>query len=204
MKKILTLILCFALICSLSVSSFAAGTPEPIYSNDSLLFYDIGNLGSEPVDTFFSISSPSIGVKPLYFLIDDVFYAFSPFYFEADEPYYFYGDMAVFGGDLERMTFVFIPNDSLGTIALPCTDCADPTTPHPHSIAIYDEYPFASSAPASDAPAFIAATGDGFKMMNSITAGIMSNPVLLFLLAASLIPVGIALFKALKNAASRK
>jgi len=199
MKKILTLFLCFALICSLSVSAFAAGTPEPFYLNESLYFDEAGGTGLSRSE-FIEISS-LFETDILYFQIDDFFFAYSPYLFVEDS--YVYGDESVlYNNSVCNLAFMFSAEYSGGEMYLPCSDC--PEGPHPHSVAIYDEYPFASSAPASDAPAFIAATGDGFKMMNSITAGIMGNPVLLFLLAASLIPVGIALFKALKNAVSRK
>lgn len=47
----------------------------------------------------------------------------------------------------------------------------------------------------------ITAMGDAFSMVGTIITEITENPVLLFLLAASLVPVGIRIFKGLKKAA---
>ena len=47
----------------------------------------------------------------------------------------------------------------------------------------------------------IAAMGDAFQLVGTVIAKITEQPVLLFLLAASLIPVGIRIFKSLKRAA---
>lgn len=47
----------------------------------------------------------------------------------------------------------------------------------------------------------IAAMGDVFTLVGTIVTKITEQPVLLFLLAAGLIPVGIRIFKGLKRAA---
>lgn len=47
----------------------------------------------------------------------------------------------------------------------------------------------------------MAAMGDAFQLVGTVIAKITEQPVLLFLLAASLIPVGIRIFKSLKRAA---
>lgn len=49
--------------------------------------------------------------------------------------------------------------------------------------------------------AIIAAMSDCFDLVGTVIDEITSVPVLLFLLAASLLPVGISLFRRLKNAA---
>ncbi len=40
-----------------------------------------------------------------------------------------------------------------------------------------------------------------FELVGAIVSGIVSNPVLLFLLAAGMVPVGIMIFKRLKRSA---
>jgi hypothetical protein len=47
----------------------------------------------------------------------------------------------------------------------------------------------------------IAAMGDVFTLVGTVITKITEQPVLLFLLAAGLIPVGIRIFKGLKRAA---
>ena len=47
----------------------------------------------------------------------------------------------------------------------------------------------------------ITAMGDAFSMVGTIVTEITEQPVLLFFLAASLVPVGIGIFKKLKRAA---
>lgn len=47
----------------------------------------------------------------------------------------------------------------------------------------------------------IGAMGDAFNLVGTIIDKIVAQPVLLFFLAASLIPVGIRIFKSLKRAA---
>ena len=49
--------------------------------------------------------------------------------------------------------------------------------------------------------AIINAMGDAFSLVGKVIEQITSQPVLLFFLAASLIPVGIAIFRKLKRAA---
>ncbi len=49
--------------------------------------------------------------------------------------------------------------------------------------------------------AVIAAMSDAFSLVGNIITQITTNPILLFFLAASLIPVGISIFKRLKRAA---
>ena len=46
----------------------------------------------------------------------------------------------------------------------------------------------------------ITAMGDAFSMVGTIVTEITEQPILLFLLAASLVPVGIGIFKKLKKA----
>lgn len=47
----------------------------------------------------------------------------------------------------------------------------------------------------------IAATSDAFNLVGTVIEQITGQPVLLFLLATSLIPVGIGVFRQLKRAA---
>lgn len=47
----------------------------------------------------------------------------------------------------------------------------------------------------------MSAMGDVFQLVGTVITKITEQPVLLFLLAASLIPVGIRIFKGLKRAA---
>lgn len=47
----------------------------------------------------------------------------------------------------------------------------------------------------------MSAMGDAFQLVGTVITKITEQPVLLFLLAASLIPVGIRIFKGLKRAA---
>ncbi len=47
----------------------------------------------------------------------------------------------------------------------------------------------------------INAMGDAFELVSTVIAKITTVPVLLFFLAASLIPVGISIFRGLKRAA---
>lgn len=49
--------------------------------------------------------------------------------------------------------------------------------------------------------AVIAAMGDAFNLVGTVITEITEQPVLLFLLAAGMIPVGIRIFKQLKGAA---
>lgn len=49
--------------------------------------------------------------------------------------------------------------------------------------------------------AIITAMSDAFNLVGTIITQITTQPVLLFCLAASLIPVGIGIFMSLKNAA---
>lgn len=49
--------------------------------------------------------------------------------------------------------------------------------------------------------AIIAAMSDAFQLVGTVITQITTQPVLLFFLAASLIPVGIRIFKSLKCAA---
>lgn len=49
--------------------------------------------------------------------------------------------------------------------------------------------------------AIITAMGDAFTLVGKVITEITGQPVLLFFLAASLIPVGIRIFKSLKRAA---
>ena len=49
--------------------------------------------------------------------------------------------------------------------------------------------------------AIISAMGDAFTLVSTIVTQICNQPVLLFCLASSLIPVGIGVFSTLKNAA---
>lgn len=49
--------------------------------------------------------------------------------------------------------------------------------------------------------AIIAAMSDVFSLVGTVITTITGQPVLLFCLAASLIPVGIKIFKSLKGAA---
>lgn len=212
MKKILTLFLCFALICSLSVSSFAAGAPEPIFSLE--FSCSVSDSDDNPIvlNTFVYDGIGFTDGKLYYVDFNGVFYetvAMHDYNEEEGYEFYYLGNVNGFfgGGFTEDLPFLIsfscsTGSDYVSVFAHPYSLCSDGE--HSHSFAVYDENPFGSSAPVSDTPAFITATSDGFKVMNSIIAGIMSNPVLLFLLAASLIPVGIALFRALKNAASRK
>lgn len=48
--------------------------------------------------------------------------------------------------------------------------------------------------------AIITAMGDAFSLVGSVITNILSVPVLLFFLSASLIPVGITIFRKLKKA----
>ncbi len=47
----------------------------------------------------------------------------------------------------------------------------------------------------------IAAMGDAFSLVGTVITEMMGIPILLFLLAAGLIPVGIGIFRRLKRAA---
>lgn len=47
----------------------------------------------------------------------------------------------------------------------------------------------------------IAAMSDAFTLVGTVITNITSVPILMFFLAASLIPVGIGIFKGLKRAA---
>ena len=49
--------------------------------------------------------------------------------------------------------------------------------------------------------AIITAMGDAFTLVGTVITEITEQPVLLFLLAAGLIPVGVRIFKMLKGAA---
>lgn len=49
--------------------------------------------------------------------------------------------------------------------------------------------------------AIIAAMSDAFDLVGTVITNILGVPVLLFFLAASLIPVGISIFRRLKGAA---
>lgn len=52
--------------------------------------------------------------------------------------------------------------------------------------------------------AIIAAMSDAFSLVGTIITEITGQPILLFFLAASLIPVGIGIFRQLKGAAGGK
>ena len=47
----------------------------------------------------------------------------------------------------------------------------------------------------------IAAMSDAFTLVGTVITNIVSTPILLFFLAAGLIPVGIGIFRMLKHAA---
>lgn len=51
--------------------------------------------------------------------------------------------------------------------------------------------------------AIITAMGDAFTLVGTVITEIIEQPVLLFLLAAGMIPVGVRIFKMLKGAAGR-
>ncbi len=59
----------------------------------------------------------------------------------------------------------------------------------------------AETPPVSAMKPIIDAMGDAFSLVGTVLTKITEQPLLLFLLAAGLIPVGIGIFMSLKNAA---